>query len=135
MALWMVRTGRYGERENFALEKGFVVIGWDEMPDLSNIKSFDEMKEFHLKIYPDEELRVRANFSGQLWAFVGRIQVGDLVALPLKTRSAIALGKITGDYQYRPEHGEGAKHVRAVKWIRQDIPRNDFRQDLRVTSG
>ena len=31
MALWMVRAGKYGERENFALEKDVVCIGWDEM--------------------------------------------------------------------------------------------------------
>ena len=135
MTLWMVRTGRYGERENFALEKGFVCIGWDEMPDLSTIKSFDEMKELHSKVTPDLSAKVISNFSGQLWAFVGRIQVGDLVALPLKSRSAVAVGKITGDYQYTPEYGEGAKHLRTVEWIRTDIPRTDFAQDFLYSLG
>jgi predicted Mrr-cat superfamily restriction endonuclease len=34
---------------------------------------------------------------GQAWRFVHGIAQGDLVALPLKAESAIALGKVTGD--------------------------------------
>lgn len=30
MALWVVRAGRYGERESDALEHGQAVIGWDD---------------------------------------------------------------------------------------------------------
>ena len=36
MALWLVRAGKYGERENLALEEGLVVIGWDEIANLTN---------------------------------------------------------------------------------------------------
>lgn len=135
MALWMVRAGRFGDRENFALENGVIVIGWRELPDLSSVKSFEEMKAFHTKYTPDLSQKTISNFSGQVWAFKGRIQIGDLVALPLKTRSAVAIGKVTGDYLYKPENPEGAKHCRAVKWIREDVPRDDFGQDLLYSLG
>jgi restriction system protein len=35
MAIWMVRAGGNGEREEYALENGYAVIGWDEIPDLA----------------------------------------------------------------------------------------------------
>lgn len=28
MALWLVRAGKHGERENLALEKGLALPGW-----------------------------------------------------------------------------------------------------------
>ena len=37
MALWVVRAGKYGEWENFALENNVVVVRWEEVPDLSEI--------------------------------------------------------------------------------------------------
>lgn len=39
MAVWLVRAGRWGEQEQTALDEGLVTIGWNELPDLSGIKS------------------------------------------------------------------------------------------------
>ena len=44
MTLWMVRAGRYGEQEDVALKEDLVVIGWNELPDLSNIKTKDSKR-------------------------------------------------------------------------------------------
>ena len=66
MALWVVRTGKYGERENFALEKGVVVIGWDEMPDLSSIKSFDEFNSVKMKSNYRSTLRLHNRSSNEV---------------------------------------------------------------------
>jgi len=38
MSLWMVRAGKYGEQEHSAFEHGVAVIGWNDLPDLSNIR-------------------------------------------------------------------------------------------------
>ncbi|MBV8520966.1 MAG: hypothetical protein JOY71_02345, partial [Acetobacteraceae bacterium] len=70
-----------------------------------------------------------ANWNGQLWAFRDRIQKDDLVVLPLKRRSAIAIGRVTGGYAYE-ELGKDGYHTRPVKWIKTDIPRTVFDQDL-----
>ena len=37
-----------------------------------------------------------ANFAGQLWALRSRVRLGDVVVLPLKKTSQIALGVVTG---------------------------------------
>lgn len=137
MAVWMVRAGRYGEHEALALEQGLSVIGWSEMPDLSTVPAKEAMRELVQQVYPDASTSKVSNFVGQLWAFRERIAEGDLVVLPLKlkTRAAVAIGRITGPYQYRPDLPGRATHVRATHWIRTDIPRNAFLQDLLYSFG
>ena len=135
MTLWMVRAGQYGENEQDALDKNIVTIGWHELSDLSKIKSREDLKEVMEEAYSYEKKRTIANFTGQVWAFYHKIQINDLVALPLKTQSAIALGKIIGPYEYRTDLGEDIHHTRKVQWIRKDIPRTDFDQDLLYSLG
>ncbi len=135
MAVWLVRAGRSGEREEFALEHGVAVIGWDELPDLSGVSSREEIEELLREAHPGDKPNRLRNWAAQIWTFVGRIQPGDLVVLPLKHRSAIAVGRVTGSYEYRPENPPGARHVRPVEWIRDDLPRTAFDQDLLYSLG
>ena len=135
MTLWLVRAGRFGERETLALEQGLSVIGWDELPDLSAVASRQELEELVRTAYPDAGKGRVANWVGQLWAFRERIQVGDPVVLPLKKQSAIAIGKIAGPYVFRSDLPADAHHTRATKWIKTDIPRSRFDQDLLYTFG
>ncbi|SMC27957.1 restriction system protein [Desulfacinum hydrothermale DSM 13146] len=130
MALWLIRAGKHGEDENEALDKGLAIIGWHEMPDVSNILSYEEMKQKHSEIYPNMPAKAVMNNAAQLWAFAKKIEKGDLVVLPLKTRSTIAIGEIVGEYQFLQ-----GRHVRKVEWLKEDIPRNVFGQDLLYSFG
>lgn len=134
MSLWLVRAGARGEQENLALEKGLAVIGWDELPDLSHIQSRDELYGLLKQTYLDEKDKTLRNWLSQLWAFAKRIQNGDLVALPLKSRSVIAIGEVVGPYQHRPNLPPGARHVRPVNWIKE-LPRSAFDQDILYSLG
>ncbi|AQQ10064.1 Restriction endonuclease [Sedimentisphaera cyanobacteriorum] len=135
MAIWLVRAGKGGARESWALEKDEVIIGWDGMPDLSQFKDKDQMLDKLKEVYPDKKIQALYNHRSQLWAFAKRIVKGDLVVLPLKSQDAIAVGEVTGDYNYRPDNPSFTKHARGVKWIKQDIPRSRFDQDLLYSLG
>ena len=135
MSVWLVRAGRNGEREEFALENGVAVIGWDELPGLAQIDSREKLFELMQQSYPDERKMAVANFVGQVWAFRGRIEKDDLIVLPLKTRSMIAIGRCRGAYKYQSGNPEGSRHTRPVEWIREDIPREVFGKDLLYTLG
>jgi|SRR5918996_1098348 restriction system protein len=134
MSVWLVRAGGHGEREALALEQGMAVIGWDELPDL-NVSSRDQLEELCRNTYPNLKQNTIRNWVGQLWAFRQRIQVIDLVVLPLKTRTAIAIGRVTGPYKFLPDQPEGARHTRKVEWLQTDIPRTSFDQDLLYSFG
>lgn len=135
MAVWLVRAGSRGQRQDWALDKGQAVIGWSPMGDLSQHDTREALFEDLKQAFPDAPLARLYNYRGQLWAFAKNIRVGDLVVLPLKGQDAIAIGKVTGGYRYESENPEDARHTRPVEWIQQDIPRSRFDQDLLYSLG
>jgi len=135
MTVWLDRAGKHGEQEQLALNEGVAVVGWDEVPDMSQCKTRDELFQLLQQTYPEEKNKTLYNWRSQLWAFLHRWKKDDLVVLPLKHRSAIAIGRVVGDYKYRPQGPEGAYHSRPVEWIRTDLPRTAFDQDLLYSFG
>ncbi len=135
MAVWLVRAGSLGEREDLALDQGLVVIGWGELSDLSEIISREQLEALYKATFPDAGRGKVANHVGQLWAFRERIQEGDLAVLPLKRQSAIAIGEVTGPYQHRPDLPVDARNTRRVNWLSTDLPRSTFEQDLLFSFG
>jgi restriction system protein len=110
--------------------------GFGDVSDLTPCRSLEDVKELVANAYPDASTNSVGNFAAQLWALAGRMSIGDLVVLPLKTTSQIAVGTITGDYEYRSTDEDPEKrHVRPVKWQRTDVPRSAFKQDLLSSLG
>lgn len=135
MALWLVRAGRHGEQEALALDNDIAVIGWSDLPDLAPVKTREELEVLCRNTYPNDKPNTVTNWVGQIWAFRERIQVGDLVVLPFKSRSAVSVGRVAGPYQYRMDLGEDTHHTRPVQWLRTDLPRSTFEQDLLYSFG
>ena len=134
MTLWLVRAGRDGEREPTAIDNNLAVIGWPELPDLSTVMTREALRTLMDTTYPEESAKTLANWESQVWAFRGRMEIGDLVALPLKSQPTVKFGRITGAYIYRTDLGQLTAHVRAVEWIK-DIPRTQIAQDLLYSLG
>jgi len=133
MALWLVRAGPAGEYEELALEKNIAVIGWSAVGDLTDISTREELLQRLEAAYPEAKRKTLFAWAGQLWSFAKGMQEGDLIALPLKQRPAVALGRIAGEYKYRPID-QYACHVRPVEWLRE-IPRTAFDSDLLYSLG
>ena len=133
MTFWVVRAGRRGEIEHEALEKNRVAIGWGSIPDMSHIQNKEQLRDLYIQHYPDDTKARLWNRVGQIWNFIHSIKEGDLVALPLKSRSFVAIGKVTGAYRYDAA-SQGAQHQRAVSW-KKEIPRSDFPPDIRFSLG
>lgn len=135
MAVWLVRAGRNGERQDFALDNNVSVIGWDAVPDVRTLSTKEELRTLIENQHPNANPRKISASTGQVWNFVHKLKIGDYVALPLKGQSAVAFGKCSGEYEYLESNPAGAKHFRPVNWIRQDIPRDDFPQDILNSLG
>jgi len=135
MSVWLVRAGQNGEHEDFALENGVAVIGWNLLPDVTQSDTREQLLELMQQAYPDKGKKTIANYVGQIWAFRSRIEKGDMIILPLKTRSMIAIGKCTGAYKFQPKFPLGARHTRPVEWVREDLPREAFGKDLLYSFG
>ena len=136
MALWMVRSGKHGEREQLALSQNLAIIGWENLPDLSQVQSRQELEGL-LRDHgaPHSPNRLR-NWVGQIWRFIGEMAPGDLVAMPLKHRSALALGWVRGAYAHRKDLDPEVSglHTRPVEWVKE-VPRSAIDQDLLYSLG
>lgn len=131
--LWIVRAGAQGEREIDAISQGKLMLGFGEVGDLSGLATRESIGEAVQAGYPlAGENKVR-NFAAQLNQFVNTIEVGDLVVLPRKVTSGVAIGKVTGGYVFDPNGL--SRHTRAVKWLKEAVPRQTFAQDLRFSLG
>ncbi len=133
MTFWLVRADKHGEQEEGALENNVVTIGWNDLPDLSKISSKEELEKIYSEIYGQQKKMHLTNVLGQIWSFYKKINKGDLVALPLKRKSGIAIGEIVGDYEFK-EIQSNIKHIRKVNWIKT-FPRSSFDQDILFSLG
>jgi restriction system protein len=134
-AAWMVRAGRNGEREDAAIADSLAIAGWMELGDLSEVKTRTELRSIVQQTYPARGNAVIGNWTGQLWRFMFRIQIGDLLVVPLKRRDQLAIGTVSGGYEYRASAAPGFRHVRPVKWLRTDVPRSAVERDLQSSMG
>ncbi|MBM3501418.1 MAG: restriction endonuclease [Armatimonadetes bacterium] len=136
MAVWMIRAGSHGENERKFLEEGRVYVTWDALDvDLSRMKERSELEAAMTERYADAKPKAILNWVGQVWPFAKDIAKGDLVVLPLKTQPAVAIGEITGPYQFHRDGPDPYFHSRTVKWIADSVPRSNFGQDLLYSFG
>jgi restriction system protein len=131
---YLTRGGRHGEDEEFALENGLAIIGFHDIPSLQSAANYDDVYSLVAAKMPNAKPRAIGNRAGQLWAFSIALELGDIVVMPRKQTSQIALGKVTGPYKYQKINGE-FRHTRSIKWIRPDVPRTVFGQDILNSLG
>ena len=131
---YLVRAGRHGEDEEFALDNDVAVVGYPDVASLEDADTYEAVRELVIPTYPEDTKSSSLGIHvGQVWRFVGEMKEGDLVILPRKRTSQIAVGQIAGPYRY---NGRSARvHTRAVKWLNAEIPRDTFQMDLLHSFG
>lgn len=135
MPVWTVKGGRHGEREERCLEHSVIGGGWEDIPNLAEVASREQLSVLCEESAPSWSARTRANYVAQLWSLRERMQVGELVVLPLKTSGTIAVGKVIGPYAHRDDLGSDFRHTRPVEWLATEVPRDSFDQDLLYSFG
>jgi restriction system protein len=131
---WTVRGGQFGEREDQALDEGVVIAGWEEVGDLKDCASIADVGDLLARAYPDEASATVDNWKHQLWRFI-TMETGDLVVMPRKYLAVVAIGRLTGGYEYRSDAAPGFRHTRKVEWVRTQVKRAAIGGDLRDSIG
>ena len=132
--VYLARAGKNGQDEELAIEKQLAIIGFRGVPSLEDARDYDTVVERVKDTHPDIKSRAAGNLARQLWAFALAMQEGDIVVLPRKLTSQIAIGRVTGPYRHTQVNSE-FRHTRPVEWIRTDVPRTAFEQDLLYSFG
>jgi restriction system protein len=130
---WVIRSGALGERDQWALNGAVAGGGFERFPDLSQIRTSDEMRALTEKLLEGSSRAKIRNVSSQLWALRSGVKPGDLVVLPLKSTAKVALGICTGGYTYHPMEPADRRHTILVDWRRIDVPRSVMHADLLKT--
>ena len=94
-------------------KNGIMGIGWDEVTNLKDFASKEEIKEFMKKVY-DASYSYKNN-AHCLWQFANEIKVGDVVFVKKGMHKIIGRGVVTSDYIYDSSRNT-YKHIRKVDW-------------------
>ena len=132
--LYLARAGRNGEDEDLALESNLAIVEFRDIPSLEGAADYNAIVKLVSEALPDQKTRRQLNFARQLLAFAVTMQTGDLVILPRKLTSQIAIGRVSGPYRFSKVNSE-TRHTRPVEWLQTDIPRTTFEQDLLYSFG
>ena len=129
MAVWVVRAGREGAQEKFALGNGYAVISWRKMQcaiPADKVALKREMEAAYRGTHPS----TLTKWVNEVWNFAWKIQDGDLFVLPLqkcvgpvRQNGIVAVGEFNGKYRHVGDGETGTKHRRKVRWLKRDIPR------------
>jgi hypothetical protein len=129
MTAWVVRGGELQD-ELEALDTGVLAIGYDLRHDLSNVGSKAELKELLRQTHRDKADGTISSWAGQIWVFMENVQERDLIVMPRRGQQTVAIGKMAGGYQFRPDVPH-LFHDRAVTWVNREVPRDALDPDLR----
>lgn len=136
MALWLDRTGKYGQYEQRFLDDSRLYLTWDGLNvDLSKLANRAELIDLLRERYPAFSPGKLRNHAGQVWAFIHKMNPGDWAIVPSKVKPAIHVAEITGKYAYDKTASDPYYHSRQVKWIAKDVPRSVFDEDLLYSFG
>lgn len=133
MSVWVIRGGRGGSYAQWCLENGRAATAWNKVPSLAGAASRDDVANLLKPVHPEDTSARIANAAGQLWA-LRNIHEGDLVVMPLSAAGTVAIGRCTAGYEHLGDQAP-ARHTVQVEWIRDDVPRSAFAQDLLRSLG
>jgi len=124
---WGIHAGKTGDAESLFEKQSVIAIGWDEMKDLSPLKTREDFKKKYAEIYHNVKPGAIPVNAGQLYRFVREMKIGDMVIFPLKRSPEIWLGRVKSEYKYDPGVEEGYPNLRSVEWLKK-FPRTMFSQ-------
>ena len=132
--VYLARAGKNGEDEDYALENNLAIIGFQDIPSLENAKNYDAVTKRVSDALPGRSPHAIGNIARQLTVFTLAMNDDDIVVLPRKLTSQLAIGRVAGPYRC-DQVGKTFRHTRPVNWIRPDVSRTVFEQDLLYSFG
>lgn len=119
MTLWVVRADKNTPLENRdeAQQKGYCFIGWREIGNCKNYKTWQELNDKVCSEYFDKSQKTNTETTNQIWNFINEIKKADYVAVPLTEQRIIVFGKIIGDYEYQKDNPKYTEQCKKVEWL------------------
>src|SRR6266568_2922194 len=113
---WLIRVGEGGKYSEIARKNNFVAIGWNDLGDLDQVSSRDEIRKAIEKSYIGLSPAKLASQVGQVSRFYLEMLTGDIVLMPTG-EGTYDVGTI-GEYNFVSEPNDGCpfRHRRSIVW-------------------
>jgi 5-methylcytosine-specific restriction enzyme B len=111
---WVMAPGPNAKYWDECLEKGIILYGADELPDLMHFKSQQEITSAIKKALKWEHNPT--NDGKAAWQFVHDLKIGDFIFAKMGVKEIIGYGRVTSDY-YRDESRQTYRNIRKVEWL------------------
>lgn len=121
--MWMIRAGRSASFIDQFREQGIVAIGWQEMGELPERASKDQVALAAERAYPDSNRHQRSVLVGQVYRFLNEVQPGDKAVSYDPGQRVYLLGVIKPGLRYEEGRLPGLPRIRPVEW-EHDVSRD-----------
>lgn len=122
--IWGIHAGKTGDADSLFLQNGYIALGWIELKDLRKLEpNRDAFKEAIAAAFPHYKPGAIPVAAGQNFRFIHVLKLGDYVVYRSKHTGKIHIGRVTGEYDYRPDIEPGYPHVRKVSWLQKVDPK------------
>ena len=112
---WVFAPGESCDHWEECKSKGLMLVGWDEVGDLTQYEDKNSI-DAALKIaYPKDNDSYRKNDVSTLWYMCRELQVGDIVYARNGLSEILGRGVVTSDYFYDDERND-FYNVRKIRW-------------------
>lgn len=110
---WLYSPGINAVKWADCVEQSIMCIAWDELGDLLQYSSREDLKNEINKVY--NKTGNPMNDVSANWDFVHKIQIGDIIFAKQGTHKIVGRGTVVSGYIY-DDSKDSFKHIRQVKW-------------------
>jgi restriction system protein len=130
----MIRAGEGGYLIDEFSKKNLVAIGWNQMGDLTNVKSQDALKQLYRQTYPQAKPGTIPGAAAVIQKFCNAVQKNDAVVSYDPNKREYLIGQITSDYYYKPGVIPDYPNIRDVNWQNR-VSRDELQPATRNSLG
>ncbi|WP_205941081.1 AAA family ATPase [Albibacterium indicum] len=114
---WLFAPGENAKYWDEFYEEGLIGLGWDDMGDLSQYPSKDEVKQALIELNMGDN---PYNATAANWEFANGIQIGDIIIVKKGRSTLLGYGQVTSNYYYSQDR-TNYKSCRKVKWLKKGV--------------
>lgn len=115
---WLYAAGDGSVNWENDYDEGIMAIGWDDMGDLMQYSSKEEMRAKMREVYGGT-----SSYKNQVhatWQFANDIKPGDIIFVKKGRKEIIGRGVVEGEYVYDPTR-EHYRNTRTVRWTNKGL--------------
>ena len=134
--MWMIRAEGGSLYDDFR-ERGIAAIGWTNLAPHAKVgMTRKELIDLYTQLEPGTKEKTAISGASQVWRFMNEIKVDDWVVTYSPANRTYLIGKVTGEYEYRPELTELEMSLaRRVTWQAKEVERDSLSEATKTSLG